>query len=56
MTTAHLKSETTFTQHEQQALSKLRARYENDCDCFSRREQAYLRFTRWLKQTGRLTS
>jgi hypothetical protein len=46
----------TFTQHEQRALLSLRARYDHDCDCFSQRERARLRFIRWLYKTGRLTA
>lgn len=48
---------TTATQGDtatQQALCRLRARYQQDHDLFSRQELARLRFVRWLYQTGRV--
>jgi hypothetical protein len=44
----------TFTPAERAALYDLRARYQQDRDLFSRREQRHLRFLRWLYRTGRL--
>jgi hypothetical protein len=44
------------TTTQQQALYRLRARYQQDRDLFSRQELARLRFVRWLYQAGRLRS
>jgi hypothetical protein len=38
----------------QQDLVRLRARYRQDRDLFTRQERARLAFVRWLSQTGRL--
>jgi hypothetical protein len=43
-----------FTQAELQALVAFRTRDRQAGDRFSARELGYLRFLRWLHQTGRL--
>ena len=45
---------TMFTPAERTALRALRRRYSRQRDLLSQREQARLRFIRWLYQTGRL--
>jgi hypothetical protein len=54
MTTQTAITALTFSPAEQQALQILRARYQQDRDLFSTQERRYLRFLRWLYQTGRL--
>ncbi len=45
---------TTVTQAQWHNLLALREQYRQGRDFFSAREHAYLRFMRWLYQTGRL--
>jgi hypothetical protein len=44
---------TVFTPAEQITLRQLRARYRAGRDLFDAHELAWLRFMRWLYQTGR---
>lgn len=46
----------TLTRAEQEALTALRDRFQQDRDRFSARELAQLSFLRWLVQTGRVES
>jgi hypothetical protein len=43
-----------FSTTEWSILRELRDRYQQHQDLFSAREIAYLRFQRWLYQTGRI--
>jgi hypothetical protein len=43
-----------FTECEQEALRRLRLRYQESRDLFNDRELARLRFVRWLHETGQL--
>jgi hypothetical protein len=43
----------TFSDSQQYVLRRLRARYEQDHDRFTKREWARLEFLRWLYQEGR---
>jgi hypothetical protein len=45
---------TPLTRAEWHTLRVLRARYQQDRDLLSERERAYVRFLRWLYETGRL--
>jgi hypothetical protein len=45
---------TEFTADQWEALGRLRACYRARIEFFSPRELAYLRFLRWLYQSGRL--
>lgn len=45
---------TSFTNKQQLALLRLRARYERGNDRFDDRELARMRFVRWLCETGRI--
>lgn len=47
---------TPFTPRELLQLTVLRTQYNQEYDCFSRREHARLLFWRWLYQTGNLES
>lgn len=46
----------TFTCHEWVALLQLRRRYGDGQDEWTARELEYLRFLRWLRNTGRVES
>jgi hypothetical protein len=43
-----------FTEREQEALRRLRLRYQESRDLFNDRELARLRFLRWLQETGQV--
>jgi hypothetical protein len=45
---------TPFTEEEQSALATLQWFYQRGHDLLSPREQARLRFLRWLVETGRI--
>jgi hypothetical protein len=49
--TTPIPEQTSITQ---QALVRLRERYRQDHDLFTRQERARLSFVRWLYQTGRV--
>jgi hypothetical protein len=55
-TNAATSDELTFTSDEQEALARLRARYQQGGDQWAPRELAHLEFLRWLYRSGRLES